>query len=255
MAAQVVSFANQKGGVGKTTSTLTVGHALAQRGARVLLVDMDPQASLTISCGVRPDQLQHSIYHGLFAEDRKTALSRVVGQATAVGCDLVPSSVELARAEIDLISEFNREQCLRELLEPAVATYDVVLIDCPPSLGLLTINALTASTSVIVPIQADFLALQGANLLCETIERVRKRLNPALFILGVLVTQFDKRTLHAREVSDAIAKRFGDLVFPDAVGYTVRLKDAAAAGESILTFDERSPVAAVYRRVAQRIMP
>jgi chromosome partitioning protein len=203
--ARVISMCNQKGGVGKTTTTINLGASLVEYGRKVLLVDFDPQGSLSVGLGLNPHEIELTVYNLLMQKD--VALHDVVVPTGVPGMDLLPSNIDLAAAEVQLVHEVGREQTLQRALAPAMDEYDVILIDCQPSLGLLTVNALTASQGVIVPLECEYFALRGVALLKTTIDKVRERLNPALEIDGVLGTMFDGRTLHSREVMQRLVGR------------------------------------------------
>lgn len=259
---RILAIANQKGGVGKTTTTVNLGAALAERGRRVLVLDLDPQASLTLSLCGRPPGAEAdadfpvTIYAALMRATRGEAgpfADAIV--ETRTGLHLVPASIELSAAEMDLAREPLGVFALRDALAALPAGYDYALIDCPPSLGLLTTNALAAAEGVIIPLQADYLALRGVDLLLNTITKLQKRANPRLRVLGVLLTLADLRTLHAREVVAAARSAFGDRapVLDDVVTYSVRLKEAPLANASILEYASDSPAAAAYRALAASV--
>ncbi len=232
--ARVVSMCNQKGGVGKTTTTINLGASLAEYGRKVLLVDFDPQGSLSVGLGLNPHEMELSIYNLLLQPD--VALSDVVVPTGVEGMDLLPSNIDLSAAEVQLVNEVAREQTLQRVLAPALADYDVILIDCQPSLGLLTVNALTASDGVIVPLECEYFALRGVALLKTTIDKVRERLNPRLEIEGILGTMFDGRTLHGREVMERLVQAWGDTVFHTVIRRTVKFSDSTVAGEPITSY-------------------
>lgn len=254
MKTHTVAVANQKGGVGKSTTCLNLSHALAERGRRVLLVDLDPQSSLTISVGVDVRELQATIYDVLLETTPGITLWEILRRTQMNGVDLVPSSIDLSKAELELFSEMNRERVLRDALSRIAGEYDYVLIDCPPSLGLLTTNALAAADAVLIPLQSDYLAMRGAELLLTTIEKVRRKLNPNLEILGVLVTMFDVRTAHSRDVLKEVQTAFGDRTFRSVIRYSVRAKESVVSGQSILSYDSHSPLAEAYRTLADEIL-
>src|ERR671920_2604262 len=232
--ARVIAVANQKGGVGKTTSTINLGAALAECGRRVLLVDFDPQGSLSVGLGLNPHEMDLTIYNLLM--DRETTLDDVVVPSGIEGMDLLPSNIDLSAAEVQLVQEVAREQTLQRVLQPVMGDYDVILIDCQPSLGLLTVNALTASDGVIVPLECEYFALRGVALLKTTIDKVTERLNPRLKIDGVLGTMYDGRTLHGREVMERLVQAWGDTGFHTVIRRAVKVSGSTVAGEPITTY-------------------
>jgi chromosome partitioning protein len=249
--ARVISMCNQKGGVGKTTTTINLGASLAEFGRRVLLVDFDPQGSLSVGLGLNPHDMELTVYNLLM--DRETALDDVVVPSGVPGMDLLPSNIDLAAAEVQLVHEVAREQTLQRVLGAAIEQYDVILIDCQPSLGLLTVNALTASDGVIVPLECEYFALRGVALLKTTIDKVRERLNPALEIDGVLGTMYDGRTLHSREVMERLVQAWGDKVFHTVIRRTVKFSDSTVAGEPITSYASASGGAEAYRQLAKEV--
>ncbi len=250
--ARVVSMCNQKGGVGKTTTTINLGASLAEFGHRVLLVDFDPQGSLSVGLGLNPHEMDLTIYNLLM--DRETRLDEVVVPSGTEGMDLLPSNIDLSAAEVQLVHEVAREQTLQRVLAPALDHYDIILIDCQPSLGLLTVNALTASDGVIVPLECEYFALRGVALLKTTIDKVRERLNPKLEIDGVLGTMFDGRTLHSREVMERLVSAWGDTVFHTVIRRTVKFSDATVVGEPITSYASSSTGADAYRQLAKEVL-
>jgi chromosome partitioning protein len=250
--ALVIAMCNQKGGVGKTTTTINLGAALAELGRRVLLVDFDPQGSLSVGLGVNPHTLEHSIYNLLLSRD--TPIDEVIGNTGVENLDILPSNIDLSAAEVQLVSEVAREQTLLRVLESVKSRYDVILIDCAPSLGLLTINALTAADKVIMPLECEFFALRGIALLTDTIAKVTDRLNPRLEILGILGTMYDARTLHSREVLERVVQAFGDRVFHTVIRRTVKFPETTVAGEPITTYATTSPGATAYRNLAREVL-
>ncbi|MFC4908085.1 ParA family protein [Actinomadura gamaensis] len=251
--ARIVSICNQKGGVGKTTTTINLGAALAEYGRRVLLVDFDPQGALSVGLGKGdPRQLDVTI-HNLLLE-RDTEWEDVVIETGVDGMDLLPSNIDLSGAEVQLVHEVGREYILAGALKSAVPHYDYILIDCQPSLGLLTVNALAASEGVLIPLECEYFAMRGVALLMETIDKVQQRINPSLAIDGVLGTMYDSRTLHTREVLGRIVEAFGDKVFHTVINRTVRFPDATVAGEPITYFDPSSMGANAYRSLAREVL-
>ena len=250
--ALVIAMCNQKGGVGKTTTTINLGAALAELGRRVLLVDFDPQGSLSVGLGVNPHTLEHSIYNLLLSRD--TSIDDVIDRTGVNNLDILPSNIDLSAAEVQLVSEVAREQTLLRVLEAVKPRYDVILIDCAPSLGLLTINALTAADKVIMPLETEFFALRGVALLTDTIAKVTDRLNPRLEILGILGTMYDPRTLHNKEVLERVVQAFGDRVFHTVIRRTVKFPETTVAGEPITTYATNSPGATAYRTLAREVL-
>jgi len=250
--ARVISMCNQKGGVGKTTTTINLGAALAEFGRKVLLVDFDPQGSLSVGLGLNPHEMELTVYNLLMQRD--VELDEVVVPTGVPGMDLLPSNIDLSAAEVQLVQEVAREQTLQRVLAPALAHYDVIIIDCQPSLGLLTVNALTASDGVIVPLECEYFALRGVALLKTTIDKVRERLNPKLEIDGVLGTMYDGRTLHSREVMERLVQAWGDKVFHTVIRRTVKFSDSTVAGEPITTYASSSTGAEAYRQLAKEVL-
>jgi chromosome partitioning protein len=250
--ARIIALCNQKGGVGKTTSTINLGAALAELGRRVLLVDFDPQGALSVGLGVQPHQLDRTAYNLLM--ERGVNVDDVLLKTSVSGMDLLPSNIDLSAAEVQLVGEVAREQALARMLAPAAAEYDFVLIDCQPSLGLLTVNALTAAHGVIIPLECEFFSLRGVALLIDTVDKVRERLNPALRLEGILATMYDGRTLHGREVFARVLEAFGDAVFDTVISRTVRFPETTVAGEPITTWAPTSSGAAAYRTLAREVL-
>lgn len=249
--ARVISMCNQKGGVGKTTTTINLGAALAEFGRKVLLVDFDPQGSLSVGLGLNPHEMDLTVYNLLM--DPETRIDEVVVPSGVPGMDLLPSNIDLSAAEVQLVHEVAREQTLQRVLAPAVAEYDVILIDCQPSLGLLTVNALTASDGVLVPLECEYFALRGVALLKTTIDKVKQRLNPKLEVDGVLGTMYDGRTLHGREVLERLVQAWGDKVFHTVIRRTVKFSDSTVAGEPITSYASGSSGADAYRQLAKEV--
>ena len=250
--ARVISLCNQKGGVGKTTSTINLGAALAETGRRVLLLDFDPQGALSVGLGVNPNELDLTVYNLLMQRD--VAVEDVLLKTAIPGLDLLPANIDLSAAEVQLVSEVAREQTLSRILAPILGDYDIVLIDCQPSLGLLTVNALAASDGVIIPLECEYFALRGVALLMDTIYRVQERINPRLEVEGILATMYDSRTLHGREVLARVVDAFGERVFHTVIARTVRFPETTVAGEPITTYASSSPGASAYRQLAREVL-
>jgi chromosome partitioning protein len=250
--ARIVAVCNQKGGVGKTTTTINLGAALAEQGRRVLLVDFDPQGALSVGLGIQPHDIDYTVYNLLM--ERDVAPHDVLHKTDIDGMDLLPSNIDLSGAEVQLVHEVGREYVLGGVLQPVMADYDMIMIDCQPSLGLLTINALACANSVIIPLECEYFAMRGVALLMETIDKVSRRLNPKLAIDGLLATMYDSRTLHTREVLTSMVNGFGDKVFHTVINRTVRFPDATVAGEPITSFDSGSMGANAYRELAKEVL-
>jgi len=249
---RVIALANQKGGVGKTTTAINLGAALAEHSKRVLLVDMDPQGALSVGLGLNPLTLEQTLYN-LLMEPKRDAAAVITGSKID-GLDLLPSNIDLAAAEVMLVGEVAREQALARVLRPLRKRYDFLLTDCPPSLGLLTVNALTAADGVLIPLECEYFALRGMALLMDTISKITERLNPNLEIVGILATMYDARTVHGREVLGRVEDAFGDQVFRTVIGRTIRFAEAPVAGQSILTYAADSSGAAAYRELAKEVL-
>lgn len=250
--ARVIAMVNQKGGVGKTTSTVSLGAALAQYGRRVLLVDFDPQGALSVALGVPAHDLERTVYNLLM--DEGCVAQDVIVATSVPGLDLMPSNIDLSAAEVALVNEVAREHALVRGLAGVIDQYDYIIIDCQPSLGLLTINALTAAHGVIIPLECEYFALRGVKLLTDTVTKVQGRLNPNLQLIGVLATMYDARTLHTREVLDRVVDAFGDQVFHTVISRTIKFPDATVAGEPITVFAPSSPGAQAYRQLARELI-
>jgi len=249
--AKIISIANQKGGVAKTTTTVNLGAALAEARQRVLLIDLDPQAHLALSLGLDPDGLTASTFDVL--TDRAFSLSSITVKI-ADDLDLAPADINLSVAEQRLGGTIGREQILRDKLRDIQAHYDFILIDCPPSLGILTINALAASRHVVIPVQAHYLSMKGMQLLIETIGLVREKLNPGLEVLGILLTMVDVRTRVSNQAIAALRDMFGDKVFRAMIRQNTKVIEASASGVPVLSFASSSPPAQAYRQLAREIL-
>ena len=249
--ARIIAMCNQKGGVGKTTTTINLGAALARYGRKVLAVDFDPQGALSAGLGV-PAHDVVTIYDLMLghAKDPREAIQRTA----TPGLDVIPANIDLSAAEVHLISEVAREQILAGVLRKVSGDYDVILIDCQPSLGLLTVNALTASHGVLIPLACEYFALRGVALLIETVDKVRDRLNPSLELDGIIATMYDPRTLHAREVLERVVSTFDEKVFDTVISRTVKLPDASVAAKPILEYAPDNPAAEAYLQLARELV-
>ncbi|CAB0548691.1 ParA family protein [Corynebacterium diphtheriae] len=250
--AKIISMCNQKGGVGKTTSTINLGACLAEAGRKVLLVDLDPQGALSAGLNIPHEELEITVYNLLV--DRHTSIHQAIHHTSVDGLDLVPANIDLSAAEIQLVNEVGREQTLARALRPVMRDYDFIILDCQPSLGLLTVNALTCSHGVIIPMECEYFSLRGLALLTDTVEKVRDRLNFDLEIVGILVTMFDRRTTHAREVMSRVIEVFEDRVFDTVITRTVRFPETSVAGEPITTWAPISQGAQQYRQLAREVI-
>jgi chromosome partitioning protein len=249
--AQIVALCNQKGGVGKTTSTINLGAALAECGRRVLLVDLDPQGALSAGLGA-PHDVSWTLYDLLGRA--APPIDEVLMKTSVDHMDLLPSNIDLSAAEIQLVNEVGREQSLRRVLDPIRDRYDYILIDCQPALSLLTVNALACADGVIIPMRCEFFSLRGLALLIDTMDKIRDRLNPRLSLFGIVVTMFDARPLHSRQVLARVAETFGERVYDTMISRTVRFPDASIAGEPITTWAPKSVGAEQYRALAREII-
>ncbi|TWP36706.1 ParA family protein [Leekyejoonella antrihumi] len=250
--ARIIAMCNQKGGVGKTTSTINLGAALAEYGRKVLLVDFDPQGALSVGLGIRSHELDVSIYNLLV--ERGHDIHNVIEATGTKGLDVLPANIDLSAAEVQLVGEVAREMVLSRVLRPVVDEYDVILIDCQPSLGLLTVNALTAAHGVLIPLECEFFAMRGVALLVETIDKVTDRLNPRLELDGIVATMYDGRTLHSRDVIRSVVDHFGDAVLHTAINRTVKFPDATLAGEPITSYASSHGAAESYRQLARELI-
>ncbi|TFC56905.1 ParA family protein [Cryobacterium sp. TMT2-15-1] len=249
--ARIISLCNQKGGVGKTTTTINLGAALAGYGRRVLAIDFDPQGALSAGLGV-PTHDVTTIYDLLLSGS--VSPHDAIQKTSVHNLDIIPANIDLSAAEVHLVNEVAREQILARVLRKISGDYDVILIDCQPSLGILTVNALTASHGVLIPLECEFFALRGVALLIETIDKVRDRLNPAIELDGILATMFDSRTLHSREVLERVVDAFGDSVLETVIGRTVKFPDASVAGVPITEFAPEHAAAKAYKQAARELI-
>ncbi|MBC7725988.1 MAG: ParA family protein [Burkholderiaceae bacterium] len=249
--ARIIALCNQKGGVGKTTTTINLGASLAHYGRRVLAVDFDPQGALSAGLGISTHEAPN-VYDLLLGTVKDP--HEAIQHTSVEGLDVMPANIDLSAAEVHLVNEVAREQILARVLRQVVDEYDVILIDCQPSLGILTVNALTAAHGVLIPLECEFFALRGVALLVETIEKVKDRLNPALRLDGILPTMFDSRTLHSREVLERAVERFGDEVFDTVITRTVKFPDASVAATPILQFAPEHQASDAYLQFARELI-
>jgi chromosome partitioning protein len=245
---QVIALANQKGGVAKTTTTINLGVAFREQGLRVLCVDLDPQGNLTMSQGLNPDSIERSMFDVLV---HRMPIEGVIAQREV---DIAVASIDLAGAELALSSQIGRERALQKALEPVKTRYDYILIDTPPSLGLLTVNAFVCATGVIVPVQTEYLSLRGLVQLENTLQMVRENLNPDVEIIGILPTMYDKRLTHSREADEILRESFGELVYSTRIRKTIRFAEAPVKGSSVLAYDPEGEAAALYRDLAKEVL-
>ena len=250
--ARVIAMCNQKGGVGKTTTTINVGAALAEDGRKVLLIDFDPQGSLSLGLGI--DNHEHVTTIFDLMTKRGVDPRSAIQHSRIAGLDVIPANIDLSAAEPILMGEVAREFILANIIKQLADDYDAIIIDCLPSLGLLTVNALSASHGLLIPLECEYFALRGVGLLMDTFDKVRERLNPALEVDGIIATMFDSRTLHSREVLDRVVHALGDKVFETVIPRTVKFPDASVAGEPIITFAPDHAAAHAYRQVARELV-
>jgi len=247
----VIAVVNQKGGVGKTTTTVNLSTSLALKGLKVLVVDLDPQGNCSSSFGVEKESLSRHAYHLLLGH---ASLGEVIVGTALEGLSLIPTNTDLAGAEIELVSEMGRESRLKEALEPHLRDYDVVLMDCPPSLGLITLNALTASTGVLVPLQCEYFALEGVSQLLRTLELVQARINPRVSLSGVILTMFDRRNKLTFQVQEEVEAFFGEAVFKTTIPRNVKLSESPSHGMPVALYDSRSSGARAYEQLADEFI-
>ncbi|HET8606377.1 MAG TPA: ParA family protein [Gaiellaceae bacterium] len=245
---QVIVLANQKGGVAKTTTTLNLGVAFAEKGHRVLLVDLDPQGNLTMSQGLDPDAIEQSMFDVLV---HRLPMDQVIVTREV---DIAVSSIDLAGADMALSSQIGRERALEKALAPVKDRYDYILVDTPPSLGLLTVNAFVAATGVIVPVQTEYLSLRGLVQLENTLAMVRENLNPRVEIVGIVPTMYDRRVTHSREADEILRENFGDLVYNTRIKKTVRFAEAPVKGSSVIAYEPTGEAAMMYRDLAKEVL-
>jgi len=250
--ARIIALCNQKGGVGKTTTTINLGAALAECGRKVLLIDFDPQGALSVGLGVPIQELSVTVYNLLV--ERGHDVRDVIQPTNTENLDILPANIDLSAAEVQLVGEVAREMVLSRVLRPLLDDYDVILIDCQPSLGLLTVNALTAAHGVIIPLECEFFAMRGVALLVETIDKICDRLNPRLQVDGILATMYDSRTLHSKEVVRSVVDHFGDRVFHTVISRTVKFPDSSLAAEPITTYASTHAAAEAYRQLARELI-
>ena len=248
---KVITIANQKGGVGKTTTAVNLSASLSMIPKKVLLIDLDPQGNATMGSGIEKDQLSHNVFHLLTGE---ADLDRVLLSPPKAGYDLLPANGDLVAAEVKLLNEQGREMRLRQRIEPVRHRYDFIIIDCPPSLNILTVNALVAADGVIIPMQCEYYALEGLSALMDTVTTVKQRVNPSLRIEGIVRTMYDPRNKLTAEVNAQLFNHFGDAVYRTVVPRNVRLAEAPSYGESVIDYDRLSRGSTAYLALAGEIM-
>ena len=249
--AYVISIVNQKGGVGKTTTAVNLGAFLAKKRKKVLIIDLDPQGNATSGYGFDKSELENTVYDLLVNEED---IGNVIASTSVKNVDMCPTNINLAGAEVELVSAISRETILKRAVEPVLDKYDYIIIDCPPSLGLLTINALAACEGVIVPIQGEYYALEGLTQLIDTINMIKKKLNPSIGILGVVITMHDRRTQLTKQVVEEVQKYFGDKVFKTFIPRNVRLAEAPSHGQTIEEYDPKSKGSVAYQALANEVL-
>lgn len=248
----VIALANQKGGVGKTTTSVNLGACLTELGKKVLLIDLDPQGNATSGLGIEKNKIDQSVYDVLINDD--VDLGDVIMPSSHQDLDIVPATIALSGAEVELTNLMARETRLKDSFGDVAANYDFILIDCPPSLGLLTINAFTAASSILIPVQSEYYAMEGLSQLLNTIKLVQKHFNPSLKIEGVLMTMYDRRTNLGQQVNAEVKKFFGQQVYETVIPRNVRLSEAPSHGEAIIDYDQHSVGAKVYRQLAKEVL-